>query len=189
MCAACDMTFVGFAAPQLPMLASYADALQRGWSPNTLRDVSGEQLAAIAADPQAFLATLADHQPPRTRTLDDGRVVQLLPMRVRWIWDGAFCGAINLRWQPGTEDLPDFVSGHVGYAVVPWKRGHGLAKRALRHILSEAREVGLKHLDITTDDANVASQKVILANGARFIKVFVHAEFGPERRHLYRIDL
>jgi predicted acetyltransferase len=189
MCAACDMTFVGFAVPQLPMLASYVDALQQGWSPNTLRDVSAEQLALVAQDPQAFLATLADEQPPRTRTLDDGRVVPMLPMRTRWIWDGTFCGAINVRWQPGTEDLPDYVSGHVGYTIVPWKRGHGLAKRALRHMLTEAREVGLKHIDITTNETNIASQKVVLANGGTFIDAFVNAEYGPEQRHLYRIIL
>ncbi len=189
MCAACDMTFVGFAAPQLPMLASYVDALSRGWSPNTLRDVSGEQLAVIAQDPQAFLASLTDDCPPGTRTLDDGRVVPLLPMRIRWIWDGAFCGAINLRWQPGREDLPDYVSGHVGYTIVPWKRGHGLAKRALRHMLSEAREVGLKHVDVTTDESNLASQKVALANGGVLIETAVKPDLGPHPRHLYRINL
>ncbi len=189
MCAACDMSFVGFAVPQLPMLASYADALRQGWSPNNLNDVSGEHLAAIGADPQAFLATLADDQSPRTRVLADGRVVPLLPMRVRWIWDGTFCGVIGLRWQPGSERLPEYVLGHIGYAVVPWKRGHGLAKKALRHMLSEAREVGLAHIDITTDRDNVASQRVVLANGGRHIEDFVSAEHGPAQRHLYRITL
>lgn len=183
------MTFVGFAAPQLPMLASYADALRQGWSPNNLHDVSGEQLAAIAADPQAFLATLADNQPPSTRVLEDGRVVPLLPMRTRWIWDGTFCGVIGLRWQPGTDELPDYVLGHTGYAVVPWKRGHGFAKRALRHILSEAREVGLQHLTITTDEGNIASQKVVLANGGEFVETFAIVLYGPTRRHRYRITL
>ena len=64
MCSLCDLTFVGLAMPQLPMLASYADALRQGWSPHTDRDVSAAQLAEIAADPQGFLASLADDQPP-----------------------------------------------------------------------------------------------------------------------------
>jgi predicted acetyltransferase len=190
MCSLCDFTFVGLAMPQLPMLASYADALRQGWSPQTDRDVSGEQLAQIAVDPQAFLASLADDQPPgRTRKLPDGRVVEILPQRVRWIWDGAFCGAINLRWAAGTSALPDYVLGHIGYAVVPWKRGHGLAKRALRHILEEAREVGLTQVDISTATDNVASQRVILASGGRQIDTFVNPLFGDTRRHLYRIAL
>lgn len=189
MCSACDMSFVGFAVPQLPMLASYVDALQQGWSPNTLQNVSAEQLRHVAADPQGFLAALADERPPGTRNLDDGRVVALLPMRVRWIWDGAFGGAVNLRWQPGTEDLPDYVSGHIGYSIVPWKRGHGLAKKALRHILSEAREVGLRHVDLTTDDSNVASQRVILANGGVFVRSEPVSAYTAMPKHLYRIIL
>lgn len=182
-------TAVNFLMPTALMLASYADALRTGWSPSNVRDVSGEQLTALADDAAAFLATLADGQPPRTRVLDDGRVVPLLPMRTRWIWDGMFCGVINLRWQPGTEALPPYVSGHSGYAVVPWQRGRGLATKALRHILSEARDVGLRHIDITTDADNVASQKVVLFNGGRLIEAFVTMELGPEPRHLYRIML
>ena len=190
MCSLCDLTFVGLAMPQLPMLASYADALRQGWSAHTDRDVSAAQLAEIAADPQGFLASLADDQPPgRTRELPYGRVVEILPQRVRWIWDGEFCGAINLRWATGRSDLPDHVLGHIGYAIVPWKRGHGLAKRALRHILGEAREVGLSQVDISTAEDNVASQRVILANGGVLVETFVNPLFGDTRRHLYRVTL
>jgi predicted acetyltransferase len=39
------------------------------------------------------------------------------------MWDGDFAGAINLRWQPGTAELPPHCLGHIGYGVVPWKRG------------------------------------------------------------------
>jgi len=49
-------------------------------------------------------------------------VVPRLPGRVLWVWDGEFCGVINLRFVPGTLDLPPHVSGHAGYAIVPWKR-------------------------------------------------------------------
>lgn len=189
MCSACDLSFVGFAMPQSAMLESYTDALRRGWSADTTRDVSGEHLARIAADPQAFLASLADDRVPGDRTLADGRVMPNLPMRVRWIWDGDFCGAINLRWQPGTSALPEHVLGHIGYAIVPWKQGHGLAKRALRHMLSEAREVGLECVDVTAEDANVASQRVILANGGALIDSFVSSLHGPASRHRYRITL
>ena len=40
-----------------------------------------------------------------TVTLGDGSVVPRLPSRVLWIWDGAFCGAVNLRVAPGTLDI------------------------------------------------------------------------------------
>ena len=63
--------------------------------------------------------------------------VPRLPGFVRWLWDGEFCGQIGFRWQPGTEALPPHCLGHIGYAVVPWKRGKGYATRALAMLLPE----------------------------------------------------
>jgi predicted acetyltransferase len=150
--------------PSLDRLEPYSEALARGWSPNTTRDVGAEQLAAIRADPEAFIADLT-RRDGGTITLGDGTVVPRLPGPVLWIWDDAFCGAINLRYVPGTEELPPHVSGHVGYAVVPWMQRRGYATRALGYMLPIAHAHGLKRVQITTDDDNIASQKVILANG------------------------
>ena len=151
-------------APSIDRLPPYAEALGRGWSPNTTRDVSFTQLAAIRADPDAFIADLA-RQEGGTITLGDGTVVPRLPGPVYWMWDNAFCGAINLRYLPGTEDLPPHVSGHIGYAVVPWKQRRRYATRALAMMLPIAHARGLARVQITTDDDNIPSQKVILANG------------------------
>jgi predicted acetyltransferase len=149
--------------PSLDRLDEYAAALGRGWSPSNLRDVSGEQLAAIAADAAGFIHRLVT--PGGTITLADGTEVPRLPGPLLWIWDGAFCGSIGLRHQPGTEQLPPYVSGHIGYAVVPWQRRRGYATRALRGILPFARAAGLRWVELTTDPGNAASQRVILANG------------------------
>ncbi len=191
MCRMCDLSFVGFAMPQAQMLQSYIEALMAGWSPHTEVDISQQQLAAIDADPAAFLEKLADNQPPgQTRRLDDGRIVPVLPQRVRWIWDGDFCGQINLRWQPGTNALPEWVLGHIGYAVVPWKRDRDYAQRALRHMLGEAREVGLTHVDLSTPETNLASQRVIAINGGVLIDTSLSPLFGPTiRRQFHRIAL
>lgn len=172
------------------MLESYAAALRHGWSPNNTRDVSGEELAEIAHDPDAFIAARRDDVGAGALiTLPDDRQVPRLPQRIRWIWDGEFSGLIGMRWQPGTNELPQHVLGHIGYAVVPWKRGHGLAKRALRHMLEEAREVGLSRLEISTEAENMASQKTILANRGRFARTVVNELYGPTERKLYVIDL
>ena len=90
-----------------------------------------------------------------------------LPFIARWIWDGEFCGSISLRWQEGTDTLPPYVLGHIGYAVVPWKRGRGYATEALRRMLIEARSVGLKRLEITTDPGQSRLQRVIEAQWGR----------------------
>jgi predicted acetyltransferase len=56
--------------------------------------------------------------------------------------------------------------------VVPWKRRRGYATEALRLILPEARSEGLPYVEITTDEENVASQRVIIANGGTLIEKF-----------------
>ena len=52
----------------------------------------------------------------------DGSRTERLPGLIRWIWHDGFCGNINFRHLPGTEDLPPHVSGHVGYNVLSWRR-------------------------------------------------------------------
>jgi predicted acetyltransferase len=150
--------------PGLHRLADYMAALARGWSPTTQRDVSGEELAMIHADPVAALRHIAREE-GLSRRLADGTQVPFLPGRVFWIWQDGFCGTINLRYQRGTEDLPPHVSGHVGYGVVPWRRGQGIATRALALLLPVAAKAGLARVLVTCDSDNLASRRVIEANG------------------------
>jgi predicted acetyltransferase len=173
--------------PSLELLPAYAAALEQGWSPNNVRDVSQEHLADIRADAAAFIASLL--RQTGTVRLPDGTEIPKLPSRLRWMWDGQFCGQIGLRWQPGTDALPSHVLGHVGYAVVPWKRGLGYATEALRQILDVARGVGLRSLEITTEKGNIASSRVIVANGGRLVEEFVEPHYGVDVRLRFRIDV
>lgn len=174
--------------PSVALLPEYAAALARGWSPNNVRDVSAEQLEAIGRDAEAFIASQLSQA--GSVKLPDGSTIPKLPNRVRWIWDDdGFAGQIGLRWQAGTDALPDYVLGHIGYAVVPWKRGRGYATRALGLMLVEAREVGLRRVEITTDRDNRASRRVIEGNVGRLAGEIVKPRFGPEPKLLYVIDL
>jgi predicted acetyltransferase len=179
--------------PALEYLDAYADALGRGfWSDNLRREESArEELAMIAADPADFVAALDDPEGKRAPiVLPDGSTVPRLPGYRRWMWDDGFCGAVNFRWQPGTSDLPKYVLGHLGYAVVPWKQRRGYATKALALMLPEARKLGLEHIDLTTDPDNLPSQKVITANGGTMVDRFrKEAAYGATESLLFRIPL
>ncbi len=146
--------------PSSRHLACYVAALERGWSPDNLREaeVAREQRAAIERDPVGFLDAMAapEARGPRI-TLPDGSTVPRLPGFVRWMWDGEFCGSIGFRWNPGTSELPPHALGHIGFGVVPWKRRLGYATRALALMIGQAAGQGLRH---------------VVANGGVFLERF-----------------
>jgi predicted acetyltransferase len=178
--------------PSHAHLAGYVAALERGWSPNNLRpEAAQEELLLIRADADGFLKSLVDREAMGPQvTLPDGTQVPRLPGYRRWLWDGELCGSIGLRWQPGTNTLPSYCLGHIGYAVVPWKSGRGYAKEALRSLLPEAASIGLGYVEITTSPDNLASQHVIRANGGVLVEAFIKTpELGGTPELRFRIAL
>ena len=179
--------------PTVERLPHYVDALERGWSPDNVRGriAAEEQLAAIEQDAAGFVARQTDPEAQAGAvTLPDGSKVARIPGRHFWIWDGAFCGTLGFRWQNGSAALPAHVLGHVGYSVVPWKRAQGHATLAVRQVLPYARAQGLPYVEITTDPDNIASQKVITANGGVLIEAFTKpAAYGNAPGLRYRITL
>ena len=86
--------------------------------------------------------------------------------------------------------LPAHVLGHIGFAVVPWRRGQGHATRALAAMLPVAHALGMDHVTLTTNPDNIASQRVIEANGGRLIESFAKdPAYGGGTALRYRIDL
>ncbi len=174
-------------------LPGYLDALHRGWSPDNVRGDAArlDELGRIDRDPDAFLASLVDREarggPLR---MPDGSERARLPGYRKWMWDDAFVGTIGFRWQPGTEALPSHVLGHIGYAVVPWMRGRGYAREALRLLLPEARAEGLSYVELTVEPHNASSRYVIESNGGVLVEEF---DAGPLYGHKtglrYRIAL
>lgn len=180
--------------PALAQLPEYVAALQTGWSPDNVRlaAAAAEELQKIDEDPGRFVASLTDLEAKGgSITLPDGSQIQRLPGLRRWLWDGEFCGSIGCRWQPGTPELPPHVLGHVGYSVVPWKRKRGYATYGLKWSLDYMRQQGLPYVVVTTEPDNLASQKVILANGGILIERFTKpAAYGLNNESLrYHINL
>ncbi len=78
--------------------------------------------------------------------------------------------------------------GHVGYSVVPWKRRRGYATRALQLLLPQAGEEGLTYVELTTDTGNIASRRVIEANGGTLVEQFHKpAAYGGTESLRFRI--
>jgi len=177
--------------PQAEHLPSYIAALERGWSVDNIRGLAAaqEELASIAKSPSIFLAAMEDREARSAPVkLPDGSTVARIPGFRRWMWDGEFCGSIGMRWQNGTAELPPYCLGHIGYAVVPWKQRKGYATAALRALLPEAKAIGLRYVEITTDPENIASQRVIEANGGQLFERFIKpVQFGSKPGLRYRI--
>lgn len=179
--------------PSLELLPGFVDALERGWSPDNIarEKAIASMRQRIANDAAAFVASMDDPEGEGGPIeLPDGSLVQRLPGYYRWLWDGEFCGSIGFRWEPGTSALPEHVFGHVGYAVVPWKRGRGYASEAVRLLLPECRARGLEYVELTTDPDNIASQKVITNNGGALVEAFeMPRAYGEGQKLRYRIPL
>jgi len=187
------MRVMDLVRPALAYLDSYVEALKRDWSHDNMRGVAAahDELREIARNPGEFVRSLTDPDAKGAPiTLPDGSRVARLPGFRLWMWDGEFCGSIGLRWQPGTMELPPYCLGHIGYAVVPWRQRRGYATRALGLVLPMARELGLAHVDITTDPDNLASQRVIAKNGGTLQQRFCKGKhYGDREGLLFRICL
>lgn len=76
---------------------------------------------------------------------------------------GRLVGMVNLR-HTLNDSLLHF-GGHIGYSVRPEERKKGYATEILRLALLEAKALGLARVLVCCDRLNLASAKIIRANG------------------------
>ena len=87
-----------------------------------------------------------------------------VPSSVFWLVDGtAYIGRVNLRHRlnPRLRRL----GGHIGYPIRPSLRGRGYGNLALALALQRARGLGLRRVLLVCAENNVASRRIIDANG------------------------
>ena len=95
-------------------------------------------------------------------------------------------GKVNLRHS--LNDRLINVGGHIGYGVVTAHRGKGIATEMLRQTLIHCRAMQLKRVLLTCDEDNLASARVIEANGGIF-ENFFDPKDGSSRKKRYWIEL
>ena len=100
------------------------------------------------------------------RVAPAGRVLQ----SVFWLRrDGYPLGITKLRH--ALNDMLRVQGGHIGYCVRPGERGKGYGRLILKKTLLEAKHLNLRRVLLTVSIANVASRRVIEANGGVLTRV------------------
>lgn len=82
-----------------------------------------------------------------------------------WVAGEEWVGRIDVRHR--LDDRLREVGGHVGYDVRPSRRREGHATAMLAAVLPHARALGIAQALVTCDATNLASRRVIEANGGR----------------------
>jgi predicted acetyltransferase len=142
-------------------------------------------------DPQYHEAT-ADLKGFIQRCADEAVGLNLLPGRVpqNTFWlvrDGLrILGCSRLR-QTLTSHLEEF-GGHIGYDIRPSERRRGYGTQILRLTLDKARRLDLKKVLVTSDNANIASWRIIEKNGGVLYSEAMSQHTGELLRK-YWIDL
>jgi predicted acetyltransferase len=95
------------------------------------------------------------------------RASYLVPSTTYWWVEGSdYLGRVSIRHRLTPRLLE--IGGHIGYDVRPTARRRGHATAMLRAVLPHANDLGIDPALITCDTDNVASRKVIEANGGVF---------------------
>lgn len=92
--------------------------------------------------------------------------------------DKAILGAIRVRHHIENAFLA-WEAGHIGYDIAPSYRGLGHGTLMLSLALPQAKALGIESALVVADEDNLASRKVIEANGGIFEKVVLGKVF-PE---------
>jgi len=97
-----------------------------------------------------------------------------------WLIDAnEFIGRVDIRHSL-TENLMR-IGGHIGYDIRPSKRNQGYGKKILKLAVPKAKALGLTKVLITCDETNIASKKIIEANGGVFENSVEQGEGKPRK--------
>ncbi|MDR2933814.1 MAG: GNAT family N-acetyltransferase [Rickettsiales bacterium] len=100
-----------------------------------------------------------------------------------WIIDAdGYAGRIRVAHE--LDDFQKDNSGHIGYDIIPSKRGRGYVKKALLLALDEANKMGISEVIMSCGVDNIASKKAIenaiQIMGGKINKFFKYKGDGPD---------
>jgi len=167
--------------PAMRHARSYLAALREGFRRGEQEIVSEQRARQIEADFAGYLAAITDQR--GHITLASGERVRKVPFSLHWLCDGDdFIGEASIRHQLNHHLMQE--GGHIGYGITPSRRGQGYGKRILAMALVECRRLRIERVLVTCLDANIASAKIIEANGGRLENVIAAPSGnGPLRRY------
>jgi len=167
--------------PSLRHARSYVAALREGFQRGAQEAMSERRIRQIDEDFAAYVAAITDRT-GRVR-LPTGDIVSKVPFTVFWLVAGdAFIGEAHVRHELNAYLLKE--GGHVGYGIRPSRQRRGYGKLILALALEECRRLGLTRVLLTCLQDNVASARIIEANGGELENVIDDpAGRGPLRRY------
>ena len=152
---------------------------------SSFRQIAEEHQAEGNYGFQKELADFASHvRHLRANALGEGLKPGQTPSTTFWlVRDGKDIVARTTLQHELTPEL-EREGGHIGYNVRPSERRKGYGTRLLAMVLDKARERGMARVLVTCDTDNIASGKIIRANGGEFENEVISDDSGkPKSRY------
>ena len=163
----------------------YVLALREGFRRGDQATMKPGAIDRIEADFDGFLAELT--RQTGDIVLPNGELIPRVPQDMCWLVDGeTFIGETGIRYR--LNDWLVQIGGHVGYGIRPKFQRRGNGKLILKLALDRLRAGGVDRALVTCYDRNIASAKVIEANGG-VLENLIDDPRGGGRSRRYWIDL
>lgn len=118
-------------------------------------------LSQIRKDFPEFIKKFRNYEKGHNLPKDNSSLI------IYWLVDDEkFIGHLSVRSFVDKELMK--IRGHIGYSIRKSERQKGYGKKILKLGLLKAQKLGFKKVLVTCDDDNVASRKIIEANGGIF---------------------
>jgi predicted acetyltransferase len=148
--------------PDHAYATSYIEALKEGHYRGIQPKKTAKQIEAIEKDLDKHFEEV-NKQGGAVRT-PTGEVLDRVPYNLFWLVEGAqFIGEAIVTYR--TNDFILSQAGQVGYGIRPSMKRKGYGNLILKLSLEKLKERGVKRALVTCNEHNIASMKIIEANG------------------------